>query len=425
MLDRIKNILDKNGVKVWRVTEVNSETAELYFIKKKLDIPRIKKMHQYQIEVFNDFEKAGRKFRGISAALVSPGMSDEDIEVRIKSAYLAASFVTNPFYELADPVKEEKKNSNSDIAAMDLKDAAIEFAKAMFSVDNADDAFINSAEIFANRRYEHIIGSNGLDVSFDSDSISGELVCQCISPIDVEQFRSFDYDNFAVEEIKKKVADAIEDVRARARASASPKAGNYDIILKGEHITELLNFYGARSSASMVFPGYSQWKLKDKVQGEDIKGEKLNIDFIPIDPYSAEGIPMKRRTLIKDGELELIYGNTRMCRYLGIEPTGDYSKAEVKNGSVMLSDMRCAGVLEPISFSDFQMDFMDGHFKGEIRLALLYKEDGSVEELTGGSINGSLLEAQSDLVFSKEQYEDINYKGPLAVKIKNVAVAGK
>jgi predicted Zn-dependent protease len=134
---------------------------------------------------------------------------------------------------------------------------------------------------------------------------------------------------------------------------------------------------------------------------------------------------MRKRCLVKDGELELIFGDTRMCRYLGIEPTGNYPKVICEGGSLALSEMRRPGVLELVSFSDFQMDPFDGHFKGEIRLALLYKEDGTVEELTGGSVNGSLLELQKDLAFSKERYEDRTYSGPLAVFLPKVAVAGR
>jgi predicted Zn-dependent protease len=134
---------------------------------------------------------------------------------------------------------------------------------------------------------------------------------------------------------------------------------------------------------------------------------------------------MKERCLVKDGVLQLVYGDTRMCRYLGIEPTGNYGKVCCDNGTADVKDMRKAGVLELVSFSDFQMDSFDGHFKGEIRLGLLYKEDGSVEELTGGSINGSLIELQKNLVFSKEKYEDKTYRGPLAVLIRGVAVAGR
>ena len=382
-------------------------------------------MDQFVVTVFHDFELAGKKFRGESNALLSPGMTDEEIAERLKSAYLAASFVRNPWYELPDPVKEERKRSVSDLAAKNIEDTVSEFAKAMFSADDAEDAFINSAEIFVSRSFTHIVASNGLDVSFDSDEIKGELVSQCIKPIDVEQYRQFAYDKFDADAIKQKVSEAIADVRARARASKAPKAANYDIILTGENLEELFYLYEARSNAAMIFPGYSQWKVGDKVQGEGVEGEKLNIYMEALDPYSSEGIAMKERCLIKDGELKLVYGDTRMCRYLGIEPTGNYSKVFCDNGTVPLKDMRKAGVLEPVSFSDFQMDPFDGHFKGEIRLALLYKEDGSVEELTGGSINGSLLELQKHLTFSKEQYEDRSYKGPLAVLIPGVAVAGE
>ena len=77
-----------------------------------------------------------------------------------------------------------------------------------------------------------------------------------------------------------------------------------------------------------------------------------------------------------------------------------------------------------MSFSDFQMNPITGQFGGEMRLAYYYGEDG-VEILTGGSINGSLLEKQGDLTFSLERYTDASYSGPFAVKINSVAVSGE
>lgn len=425
MLEKIKNSLNKNGVKVWRACEVHTDTAELYFIKKKLDIPRIKELTQYIVTVFNDGEREGEKLRGESAAIISPGMSEEEIDSRIKSAYLAASFAQNKFYELADPVKEAKKACTSNLAGMDIKEIAKAFADAMFSVDTKEDAFLNSVEIFASKSEEHIIASNGLDVSFDTVSLNGEMVAQCVAPADVEQYRQFSYDSLNLDGIKEKVKAAIEDVRMRSRAKASPKAGNYDILLTGENLMVVMEYYLARSSALMIAPGYSEWKIGDNVQGEDIKGEKLNIRLLPLEPYSGEGIPLIERKLLSDGKLETIYGTTRFCRYLGITPTGNYSKFALDNGQTPIAELRKEGVLEPISFSDFQMDEMDGHFKGEIRLALLHHADGSVEELTGGSINGSIIELQNNLLFSKERYEDMSYVGPMGVLIPNVAVAGE
>ena len=79
--------------------------------------------------------------------------------------------------------------------------------------------------------------------------------------------------------------------------------------------------------------------------------------------------------------------------------------------------------LMPVAFSDFQMDEMSGRFGGEIRLAYLYDGE-TVKTVTGGSVNGSLLEKQDNLLFSKETFKTSNYSGPLAILIPAVSVAG-
>ena len=133
---------------------------------------------------------------------------------------------------------------------------------------------------------------------------------------------------------------------------------------------------------------------------------------------------MTERTFLERGVLRCIRGNSRFCGYLGVEPTGSYTKVRCLNGTADLSGMLGEGVLEPVSFSDFQMDSFDGHFQGEIRLALLHHADGSVEELTGGSVNGCLPDVQGKLIFSKERYSDVSYEGPAAVLIPGVRIAG-
>ena len=69
------------------------------------------------------------------------------------------------------------------------------------------------------------------------------------------------------------------------------------------------------------------------------------------------------------------------------------------------------------------MDTFSGHFGGEIRLAYLI-EDGKVTPVTGGSINGNLIEAQRNMTFTKERFVSANYEGPYAVKFTDVSVAG-
>lgn len=96
----------------------------------------------------------------------------------------------------------------------------------------------------------------------------------------------------------------------------------------------------------------------------------------------------------------------------------------VNNGTLGLEQMKSGRVLHVVSFSDFNMNSMSGHFAGEIRLAYLY-DNGKVSLVTGGSINGSLIEAQGSMVFSKERYESSLYSGPYAVLIKEIPVSGE
>jgi len=141
------------------------------------------------------------------------------------------------------------------------------------------------------------------------------------------------------------------------------------------------------------------------------------------EPYAYEGIPMKDLELIREGELQALYGNVRFASYLGIPPTGLYKAYRVENGTKSMEELKSKPYLHVVSFSDFQMDAFSGNFGGEIRLAYLY--DGEkVTPVTGGSINGSFLELQKDMVFSKEVYKDSRYEGPMAVRFCNVAVAG-
>ena len=88
-----------------------------------------------------------------------------------------------------------------------------------------------------------------------------------------------------------------------------------------------------------------------------------------------------------------------------------------------MEELKSAPYLHIVSFSDFQMDSMSGHFGGEIRLALLY--DGEkVTPVTGGSVNGSILAVQGNMLFSRERYQNDEYDGPYAVRIEGVEVAG-
>ena len=156
---------------------------------------------------------------------------------------------------------------------------------------------------------------------------------------------------------------------------------------------------------------------------EMIDGEWLHLTLRAYFPFSSEAIPMKDRPVIADGKVETLHGGARMSYYLGIEPTGDYSAYSCENGSISFEEMKKEPYLYAVTFSDFQMDTMSGHFGGEIRLAYLF--DGErVRIVTGGSVNGSLPARRGGPPPPPARYDSKNYSGPFAVMLPGVRVAG-
>lgn len=436
-IKRIKKALRSSGIETYRINKRHSCASELFYIKKEIDITRSVETTDYSVTVYRDFEANGEKMRGSADTFIYPDMTDDEIENAIKKAYFAASFVKNKFYEIPAP----EANATADAASVceyDLTAEAFKMADALFKADDlGETCFLNSAEIFAKRSDVQVINSNGIDVSYTEYSFNGEFVTQCVeNGQDVELHTQFAYRAPEYDSLTKKVKDALKNTKDRAAASVPPLAGKYAVMLSGAHVATLLDYYLSRASGSMIYPGYSSWSKDTFVQGnaEGFSGEKLDITLKATRAYSAEGIPMKNRVLTDKGVLKTVHSGARFAYYLGIEPTGDYSAMECSNGSLSLEDMRAAAgsandkVLYVAAFSDFQADDFSGHFGGEIRLAYLYEKDKSgalkVSLLTGGSINGSILEAQGSLVFSKERYKDNSYEGPFAVRIDNINVAG-
>ena len=424
MMEQIKSALARCGIALWRVNEQVDETAELFFVKKQLDTRRSKDVRKYEVTVFRDVEgPAGEKpARGFTSVVLIASMDDGQIDEELKGAYYAAQFAANPHFELPDPVQAPLVKKTGELAEAPLAQSAGKMVKALFAPDVHEDAFLNSAELFVTRSSHRVLSSEGTDVSYTDASVKGEFVVQCKEPEDVEMHNIYEYDELDGEALSAKVAEALTFVRDRARAQRTLKSGKYDLVLSGNQVAEVLSYYTTRSAAGMVYAKYSTWKLGEDVQGE-AQGERLDLTLRATDPYSDEGIPMADLPLLEGGALNAYHGPNRLCRYLGVKPTGHYRKFFCANGTVPFEELKKGPCLWAVTFSDFQMDAMSGHFGGEIRLAYLI-EDGKVTPVTGGSVNGSILEAQKDLTFSTQRYQTARYDGPYAVRLKGVAVAG-
>lgn len=427
MINKIKTILEKNNIKAYRINCTESKSFELFFVKKETDMVRSTDVTEYSVTVYRDFSFNNTEMRGHATALLFPDMTDEEIAKALNNAYYAASFVKNKYYDIPKPC-EAKSVERIDY---NIKEEAFKLAEALFSADGeAGKSFINSAEIFAKKRISRVVNSNGVDAEFVKYNFNGEFVTQAIAnEQDVEIHTEFSYNAPEYMQLKAKVEEALKTVYDRAEAVGSAPAGKYDIILTGTNLATVLEYYTSRTQGAMIYAGYSSYKEGCFLQGDDseIKGERLNLTLKATQPYSAEGIAMTDKVLAQDGILKTIHSGARFAHYLGIEATGDYSAFECTCGSESFEDMK-KGTLYIAVFSDFQMDSFTGQFGGEIRLAYLVDEkDGKpyIKKFTGGSVNGSIFEAQKNMVFSKERYKDDSYEGPYAIKLSDISVAGE
>lgn len=424
MIERIKSALARCGITMWRINETVEETAELFFVKKQLDTRRTKDVRKYEVTVFRDVDRSdGEKpARGFTSVQLIASMDDARVDAELKDAYYAAQFAANPHFALPDPVKAPLVEKTGELAQAPLAQSAGKMVQALFAPDVHEDAFLNSAELFLRRSSHHILSSEGTDAAYTDAKAEGEFVVQCREPEDVEMHNTFEYDGLEQQALSAKVSEALAFVRDRARAQKTLKSGKYDLVLSGSQVATILSYYVNRSSASAVYSKYSTWKQGEDVQGET-SGERLALTLRATDPYSAEGIPMSDLPLLEGGRLNAYHGPNRFCRYLGVKPTGTYEKLSCANGTAPFEELKKGPCLWAVTFSDFQMDAMSGHFGGEIRLAYLI-EDGRATPVTGGSVNGSILEAQKGLTFSTERYLTAQYDGPYAVRLKQVSIAG-
>ena len=129
MREKILQAIRKFQIETYLVTEKTVEGAELYFIKKELDMRRMKQDAVSAVTIYRDFETDGKKMRGSANINIFPEMTQEEVDEAVKGAYYAASFVKNPFFELPKGKKEDKVQVKSTLCGKSLEEIGDAFVK--------------------------------------------------------------------------------------------------------------------------------------------------------------------------------------------------------------------------------------------------------------------------------------------------------
>ena len=100
MIEKILSALKKSGVELYQITETKQEKAELYFIRKSLDMQRMGDIRQAEVVVYKEFWEGDMHMMGSAAVQVQDSYSEEMMEELFRDALYAAGFVKNKYYEL-------------------------------------------------------------------------------------------------------------------------------------------------------------------------------------------------------------------------------------------------------------------------------------------------------------------------------------
>lgn len=211
-------------------------------------------------------------------------------------------------------------------------------------------------------------------------------------------------------------------------AAVLPPTGEFPVVLAGDALDSLFDFFVAQLDGHALFNRYSIFQKGDMVVREGKEPLAISSDAaIPggMRSYAFDDLGFEARTvaLVNDSRVENFLIDGRYADLLRLPRTSALMNIRVACGTTPYADFLGEGVLELSKFSTFQPNTISGAFSGEIRLGYLHK-NGKKIPIKGGSVSGSTQTAFAAAFKSKEAVQRAAYYGPKGVFFDRLTVAG-
>lgn len=424
MIGKLTEILKECGADAWELQELKTEGWEFYFIRKKLDQNRVKKITDYRITVYK-YSDDGKYF-GSASAPVSPDETEENLRKTAEDLCYQASLVKNRPYKLNQPADAEKaEQKETDIAKI-----SSDFIKAVNSIDETKTEDINSHEIFVSSIERRLITSEGIDITEKYPYSMCEVVINARNEKqEIELYRMFRSGTCDEKSLAEGIGRAMQFGRDRLKTEKTPVTGNIPVVLSTDDAVSVYTYFLERISTQAVYQKISDWQTGKPV-AEGITGDRMNIRSVRYLPnssanrlYDSEGAPIRDLQLMKDSVPCSLWGNRMTSQYLGLEDTFSVTNVIFEGGTAEEEEIRSGRYLEVVEFSDFQVDTVTGSIFGEIRLAY-YHDNDMVKIVSGGSVSGTMRDFMKHMRMSKEMKQYNSYMIPALTRLENVTVTG-
>lgn len=414
-LQNIKEISD------WKLTITEAKTTEMFYVLEQLETTRATDTTDYEVTVYKEIEKDNKKYLGSSTITIPHKMTDEKLMELLNDALYAASLVTNEYYEI---VKGDRVLTFNEDSLLDKPLESLDKIATIFFDVSSEFQKFNSLELFYNIQIIRIINSQGVDYTKTLHSIEIEAIPSYDGEKQkVEIYKYFRYQKIDPEQIKTDAIDALNEVESRYYAENLKEKKKIDVILRDEHIFNLVRELISTSSYQSIYNETAIYKLNDEVQ-KNPSGDPLTVTLMPIsknDGFDQDGVLLNPVRILEKGKLINYFGNNRYAYYLGVKPTGNLRLTKVELGTNSIEEMKKMPYIEILSLSGLQVDIYSGYIGGEVRLANYY-DGNTITPLSGFSFSGNLADILHDITLSKEAYTSIYYIGPKYLKLKNLEV---
>ncbi len=434
MIEKITKYLQqfKDQLSDWKINISKTEGREIYLIGNTVDMARVKNIENVRLTVYKDFKHQAKTCRGSASTIIHPTMNDSEMEETIQKAIYAAGFVKNEHFPIVNHVVCINYPGGSSTPLQELTEIMPRWIQEILEPSQEmNGVSINSAELFLNLKEETILNSKGLSVNFIQPSISIECITQAQGlQEEIELNDDIRLADLKEGILKSKIMQLLRYTHDRSKAVLLPKVDEVPVILSGDCVGDLLQYYLHRLSARFIHENISDTDIGENIQGDQVEGDLITLYLDPqlpgsyySRPFDTDGFPLHRFRLIHQGAVERYWGDIQYSHYIHTAPTGQWCNISVESGSSTLQQMKAEPFLEITHFSDFQTDYITGDFGGEIRLG--YYFDGSrLQPVYGGSIAGNLKKIHHQMTLSKEKRLLKKYYGPCSIKLKGVNVAG-
>ncbi len=421
MISRLQSILNASGADAWEVTDTLKDGREYYFIGHKLDQNRIKKVDHIFVRVY---KKTGDgQFIGSAGAEIAPTATDGEAKQLITKLLGEAELIKNPVYSLHTPVCLSPEPAHP----ISLDTLGTDFIRVMRTLDETDDAFVNSYEIFVHLIRRRVLNSNGVDVTCVYPDAMLETVINARSgDHEIELYRMITSGTCDADSIRRTLNGALASGRDRLRAVPTPALGKTALVLPARTCAPIWRYYIDRMNVSLIYLGFSDWKPGERV----MPGNTATISAVKhLDNssanalYDAEGAPVRDLILIEGGTARAYCGNRQFSAYLGMDDSFIPGNYAVSGGTADEISILSGPSLEVVDFSDFQADPVTGSIAGEIRLGYLRDHRG-LTVVTGGSVSGNMKELAAGLSFTEKTLTLDSLSLPVYTRLEGVSITG-